>query len=102
MSTPDHEPVAELVMPFVAVASNGGLFDDQAYTAGYEMGLLDALLGHSYSYGQQARTLRAENRAQADLLAMRHGWAVAFTELPDGWVSAVFTRTRNVLERGLT
>lgn len=37
-------PDAELIMPFLPVKSKGGRFDDDAYTAGYEMGVLDARL----------------------------------------------------------
>ncbi len=84
-----------LVMPFVAVASKGGPFDDQAYTAGYEMGLLDAELAHPYSFGLVHRTLRQENRAQADLLAMRHGWRASFNDIEsDEWIGAEFLRLR--------
>lgn len=90
----DEEQVShEMVMPFVSVASKGGPFDDAAFTAGYEMGLLDAVLGHAYTFGLVDRTLRAENRAQADLIAMRHGWRARFTVLEsDEWVGAEFLR----------
>lgn len=84
---------AELVMPFLPVASKGGPFDDQAFTAGYEMGLLDALLGHAYTFGRVHRTLRSENREQADLLAMRHGWHATFVDTEvEGWIGAEFIR----------
>jgi hypothetical protein len=89
----DEESVAELVMPFVGVKSKGGPFDDQAFTAGYEMGLLDALLGHAYTFGIVDRTLRVENREQADLLAMRHGWRAKFADTEvEGWIYAEFVR----------
>ena len=88
----DEPPAAELVMPFVTVTSKGGPHDDAAYCAGYEMGLLDALLGHAYTFGLVNRTLLTDNRAQADLIAMRHGWRSTFTDLPDGWTGAEFVR----------
>jgi hypothetical protein len=87
-----EQPPVELVMPFLPVTSKGGPFDDHAYTAGYEMGLLDALLGHAYSFGRQHRTIRVENREQADLLAMRHGWRTAFFEHDNEWVGVEFVR----------
>ena len=99
MTEEPEQPEAQLVMPFVAVASHGGPFDDQAYTAGYEMGLLDALLGHPYSFGSQCGTFREENRGQVDLLAMRHGWKVAFTELGEGWIGVEFVRVDEKLDR---
>lgn len=88
----DDEPEHGLVMPFLPVASKGGPFDDAAYAAGYEMGLLDALLGHAYTFGHPSRVIRTENRAQADLLAMRHGWRITFHEHDDEWVGAEFDR----------
>lgn len=86
------EQQSELVMPFLPVTSKGGTFPDDAYTAGYEMGLLDATLGHPHTSGFVERTLRVENRAQADLLAMRHGWSSSFADVGDGWIAAQFTR----------
>lgn len=86
------EQESALVMPFVAVASKGGPFADDAYTAGYEMGLLDAALDSLDAPGFVQRTLRVENQAQADLLAVRHGWRSSFTELGDGWIGAEFAR----------
>lgn len=78
------EPGFELVMPFVAVSSMGGPFDDAAYAAGWEMGSLDerlkmlvlderlkmlVLLGGDCPF---LSILRA-NLAQLELIAMRHG-----------------------------
>lgn len=88
----DETPSFEMVMPFLPVTSKGGPFDDDAYSAGYEMGLLDGLLGDTYTFGLVCRALRPENQQQADLLAMRHGWRATFVPLDDGWVSAEFVR----------
>lgn len=87
------EPSHELVMPFVAVTSRGGPFDDAAYTAGYEMGLLDAAL-QAAAGPIVERTVREENREQADLLAMRHGWTIECSAPQDGWTFAVFRAVR--------
>lgn len=65
----------ELVMPFVAVSSMGGPFDDAAYAAGWEMGSLDERLRMLVSLGGDCpflSILRA-NLAQFELIAMRHG-----------------------------
>jgi len=75
----------DLVMPFLPVQSNGGPHSDDAYVAGYEMGLLDAQLGKSEF--EQGRSIHAENREQADLIAMRHGYISEFTsDDGTGWV----------------
>lgn len=76
---------AELVLPFVVVESVGGPFDDLAYTAGWEMGALDARLAAAkhHGLGCPTVTIRRENVEQAELLAMRHGMLT--NELrPDG------------------
>ena len=91
MSTP-QEPEHSLVMPFVVVASKGGPYDDSAYTAGYEMGLLDAALAAAPA--RHEATVHAANATQADLIAMRHGYVCHFTisgEFPD-WTHATFIK----------
>ena len=62
-----------LLMPFVVVASKGGPFDDASYCAGYEMGQLDAALSAGPRLHQV--TIRTVNVPQADLVAMRRGYA---------------------------
>lgn len=64
----------DMVMPFVTVTSKGGPHDDDAYVAGYEMGLLWADL--RYSTWPMTRTVRTDNLPQVDLIAMRHGYTV--------------------------
>lgn len=70
-----------LVMPFLPVKSKGGPHDDDAFVAGYEMGLLDARLGGSVF--DQGQAVRRENREQADLIAMRYGFIAEFIEYDD-------------------
>lgn len=87
MTVPDAagpQPEYGLVMPFVAVRSKGGPWDDEAYCAGYEMGRLDATLERDLHV--EPMTILADNREQADLIAMRHGY-VAEVSLSDveGW-----------------
>jgi hypothetical protein len=100
MGANEEQPGHELVMPFVSLASKGGPFDDAAFTAGYEMGLLDAELAHPYTFGLVYRTLRRENREQADLIAMRHGWRATFNDIEsDEWVGAEFLRLDPKLDK---
>jgi hypothetical protein len=65
----------EIVMPFVTVTSKGGPHDDDAYTAGWEMGALDALLQHSHP-PMHEQVIHAVNAEQADLIGMKHGYSV--------------------------
>jgi hypothetical protein len=98
---PEREPVEhELVMPFVAVASNGGPFDDQAYAAGWEMGALDALLEHGQPPVHE-QPLLTENAAQADLVAMKHGYRAEVRvpeddDFDDRWRWLIVTRNPEV------
>lgn len=61
-----------MLMPFIAVTSKGGPFDDASYCAGYEMGQLDAALQAGPRLHQV--TIRTANVEQADLMAMRYGY----------------------------
>lgn len=77
MSEPEKDGYA-LVMPFVAVATNGGQYEDEPYVCGYEMGLLDGCL--SMKPSKYEATIHVGNRAQADLIAMKRGYTVTFSE----------------------
>lgn len=90
----------EMVMPFLPVASKGGPHDDDAYCAGWEAGLIDALLADPLAFGCQHRVIHVENRGQADLIAMRHGWrAEFFAQDVDGWVGVEFVRLDKRLDK---
>lgn len=78
----DEDAEYEPLMPFLAVASRGGPYDDTAYVAGYELGILDGQLSgplaptpeHPGPPAVDAwRWIKAANVEQADLIAMRHG-----------------------------
>ena len=76
-----------LVMPFVTVTSVGGPHDDDAYVAGWEMGKLDAFLEHTKPQSL-AQTVRSDNVAQADLVAMRHGYTMTVEDsMVEGWTN---------------
>lgn len=100
MTHPD-EPTSDgysLVMPFVACASKGGSYDDNAYAAGYEAGQLDALLSSNnpnISHSLHV-VIHSGNRQQADLIAMRHGYTTTVETPVDpalsDWLHATFTK----------
>lgn len=90
----DSQPtIHSLEMPFVSVASKGGPHDDESFTAGWEMGGLNALLSlerdHTHTHTQ---LIHAENREQAELIATHNGYTAAFTEAADGWLTALFAK----------
>ena len=96
--TPADGTEYDLVFPFVAVTSEGGPYDDQAYCAGYEMGQLDAALAQHPT--EHAAVVRTENLAQADLIAMRHGYVR--NDLPNDahpeWTCMEFTPSMEIAD----
>lgn len=81
----------ELIMPFLPVESQGGPYDDLAYSAGFEMGALYAKLGQDKP-APQTITVHRDNHQQADLIAMRHGYTTEFqSEDEGGWVCLALT-----------
>ena len=92
----DETPEWECLIPFVAVVSKGGPFDDGAYAAGWEMGMLQERVQGFIDAGlegwQFESTIRAENAGQADLIAMSAGARAEVWKSPDeepadeGWV----------------
>jgi hypothetical protein len=82
-----------LVMPFVVVASEGGPYDDEAFTAGWEMGSLDATLRYNRAHFLRL-PLRTASMDQVDLIAMKHGYTIRHHVMPeDEWTEVEFTRT---------
>jgi len=78
-------------LPFVVTASKGGPYDDAAYTAGWEMGVLDHLLA-ARPYVLTV-TVHAGNMPQIDLLAMAHGYTVTATVIDQTWTAIVLERS---------
>ena len=98
--TDPEEPGYELVMPFVTVASKGGPHEDQAYTAGWSMGALDALLEHQRPPVVED-TIRDDCMPQADRIAMRHGYSAVFEPTDvGGWEFMQLTRVTEVKPGG--
>lgn len=89
------EGAYEPVMPFVTVSSVGGPHDDMSYVQGYSMGRLDEVLKNLIGDVYRLYT-HPSNLPQADLLAMRFGFAVScepWEEAPDDWVLLTFRRS---------
>lgn len=73
---PKDEPETSaysMVLPFVTVASKNGPHEDQAYTAGWEMGVLYEKL-RTTPHEMQIITILTENLPQADLILMKYGY----------------------------
>jgi hypothetical protein len=90
-----YEQEYGLVMPFVACQSNDGPYDDEAYVAGYEMGLLDqSLATMAQPFTAWRQMIHSPNRRQADLIAMRHDFVMTVRETDfDEWLDVEFSRT---------
>ena len=71
-----------LLMPFIVCQSKGGPYDDDAFTAGWHCGSIDAELTALYMYPnpKPSYTVRAEMVPQLELIGMRHGFPVLVAE----------------------
>lgn len=102
----DHESFEyELVMPFVACTSQGGPYDDAAFTAGWRLGQLDAELeaaeGHDVHDWCPLPTAQVHpaDLPMVDLIAMRYGFTTSSEPWPDGpeeWVTVKFAPASRV------
>jgi hypothetical protein len=94
--TDDEDDGHDLVMPFVACVSNGGPFDDDAFTAGYQAGLLDKALEVLAAAGasELPATVFTPLLPQLDLVAMRHGFQLTAVPAEDTgtWSFVTFRR----------
>jgi hypothetical protein len=84
----DDDAHLEFVMPFVACASAGGRYDDDAYVAGYECGRVDALLGQGPR--SASAVVHEGNLEQLDLIAMNHGYIIVKEHEEYGLVNVRF------------
>lgn len=95
----DDETDYGLVMPFVTT-QDGGPHEAASYVAGFEMGALDAQLAHLAVSNMALATFtsgcHAENRPQADLIAMNHGFTIEFEALAEGWLNITLKRSGGV------
>lgn len=87
-----------LVMPFTVVKSADGPYDDEAFCAGYDCAKLWDELETCARFGAtpQARHVKSGIIPQLDLIAMNHGFTVAFDDESaesHGWRLATFARS---------
>lgn len=87
----------QLFMPFRNVKSKGGIFDDDAFVAGYEMGIFDAWCQQAkrLSIRSAEKIIRTDNYSQADLLAMSQGYKITTISETDGWSEILVSRERH-------
>lgn len=87
----DRDAGYALVMPFVAVKSKDGPFDDDAFVAGFQAGALyQKLAGHDLVATTEMVYEALEE--QVDLIAMARGLATEILWRGDGWIHVGFTR----------
>lgn len=82
----------ELLMPFLPVQSRGGPHNDDAYSAGFEMGRFDGLLQAGWWPENHPLPIHGENREQADLIAMQYGYTAEITDETEGWINMTVHR----------
>jgi hypothetical protein len=93
----DEPAEYDLVMPFVACASQGGPYDDDSFVAGFHAGALDRSLGVIEAAGGTGMraTVNAALVPQLELVAMRYGYTLKITESGTAtWVYAEFHKPR--------
>jgi hypothetical protein len=87
-----EQPTYGLVMPFVVCVSNGGPFDDEAFVAGYECGMLSTRLDGGPNV--LIFTAHTANVPQLDLIAMQRGYRMIQEPTDfDEWTGVTFERT---------
>jgi hypothetical protein len=81
------------VMPFVLCRSGGGPYDDEAFSSGWRLGAIGATLAGP-GISALSDSIRADERVQADLLAMACGYAMRVDPGTNPeWLFVTFTRT---------
>lgn len=87
-----------MVMPFIACKSQGGPFDDVAFVAGYQAGMVDqALMSAAAATATEVVfCVNTELRGQLELIGMKNGFPVmraeVWDEAPD-WTYYTFRRS---------
>lgn len=88
----EPETVYEMVMPLVVCKTQGGVYDDDSFVAGWTLALLDRDLAER---AVDRIPLRPAMMPQVDLIAMKHGYGVAaepWDQAPDEWWVVDFVR----------
>lgn len=88
----DREHGYEMLMPFRCVRSTGGPFEDDAFTAGFQAGMLYQKLSLP-DLAAASEMVYESIEQQADLIAMQFNLHMEVLWRGDGWVHLGFTRT---------
>lgn len=87
---------SNLAMSFVTVKSVGGPHDDDSFSAGYQAGMIDAMLSTRRLFGTTVQTIFASVYPQVDLIAMQYGYTCDIVAENRGfaqnWLTVSFTR----------
>lgn len=88
-----------LVIPFTCVESVGGPYNDAAFAAGFDCGVIDGKLAAGLDdHEELPATVRTGLVGQLDLIAMRHGCILTTTgptREVDEWTHVTFTAARS-------
>lgn len=86
-----------LVMPFVAVVSKGGPYDDPSFVAGYQAGEINGKL-ESRRIAAATFLIYTTLIEQVDLIAMRHGYTSEVLHRDETWCQIGVTRNDEVID----
>jgi|SRR4051812_26083869 hypothetical protein len=86
-------------VPFVVVRSSGGPYDDEAFVAGYALGVLSTSLSDSSMQSPFVMPTYANAVKQADLIAMRYGWLTRAIDKMGEWVILQFYRVEDTFSK---
>jgi hypothetical protein len=98
MDQPDDGEAMELVFPFLAVQSQGGPYDDNAFVAGVQIGRIDRMLEMAAAINvkrTETVTIYSTLVPQAELCGMARGFPVMTADTEDdplfaGWAHVSF------------
>jgi hypothetical protein len=99
MTDPADQPEGDgydLVVPFVACVSQGGPYDDVAFVAGFQAGMVDRALHVAQRCGARVLTFTGVYSTllrQVELLAMHRGFPVMESTIDDDrgeWATVTF------------
>lgn len=93
MTTPDpmdqpEEDAYDLVMPFVCVTSAGGPYNDEAFTAGVQLGRITQALQAASAFGvrrMEPITVKSTLAKQLELAGMAYGFPVVTVDESEEW-----------------
>lgn len=86
-----------MIMPFIAVQSHGGPYEDKGFAAGWMCGVIDHVL-QQRRHKEQRQLVQREMLDQLDLIAMRHGYVMEAEQSSEEWWEVKFTRVSTSLE----